>query len=186
MPQPSPSRRTTIVEAARALFAERGFHGVTVRQIAAAAGVSPALVIKLCTSKAGLYAEAGLSEVPITELDLPRAQLGTAYVRRIEQRRRTGAPEPWSSPSSRVRYAVNPGEERQLVQREWLGAIAAQIGDHTPHRVHAAAIACLLVGFAEGLRVIGVAEGHEAAAALSDYYSQLVQHAIDQVPGEPG
>lgn len=183
MPQPSASRRTTIVDAARTLFAERGFHGVTIRQIAAAAEVSPALVIKLCTSKAGLYAEAGLSEVPITELGLPRSQLGAAYVRRIEQRRRTGAAEPWSSPSSRVRYAANPEDERLLVQTEWLSSIADQIDDRTSHRVHAAAIACLLVGFAEGLRVIGVAESEEAAAELSDYYSALVQHAIDQVPG---
>ena len=43
-----------IRDAAMGLFAERGFAGVTVRDIAAAAGVSPALVIHHYGSKVGL------------------------------------------------------------------------------------------------------------------------------------
>lgn len=180
MSQPSGGRRTVIVDVARLLFAERGFHGVTIRQIAAEAQVSPALVIKLCTSKAGLYAEAGLSEVPITDLDLPRSQLGASYVRRIEQRRRSGAPEPWISPSNTIRNAENPAAERQRISGEWVGAVAAHIEDRTEDRIHAAAIVCLLVGFAEGLRTIGVTENDAAAQALAGYYGELVQQAIDR------
>jgi AcrR family transcriptional regulator len=49
-------RRTSAVirDAAMALFAERGVAGVTVREVAAAAGVSPGLVMHHFGSKAGL------------------------------------------------------------------------------------------------------------------------------------
>ncbi|WP_427006157.1 TetR/AcrR family transcriptional regulator [Pseudarthrobacter sp. H2] len=184
MSQPSRSKRAAIVDAARLLFAEGGFHGVTIRQIAAEAQVSPALVIKLCMSKAGLYAEAGLSEVPITDLDLPPSQLGAAYVRRIEQRRRSGAPEPRISPSNTIRNAENPAAERERINSDWVGALAAHIEDGTEDRVHAGAIVCLLVGFAEGLRTIGVAENDAAADTLAGYYGELVQQAIDRAAGE--
>ena len=46
--------RAAIRDAALALFAERGHDSVTVREIAAAAGVSPALVLHHYGSKAGL------------------------------------------------------------------------------------------------------------------------------------
>lgn len=184
MLQPSRSKRAAIVDAARLLFAEGGFHGVTIRQIATEAQVSPALVIKFFTSKAGLYADAGLSEVPITDLDLPRCQLGAAYVRRIEQRRRSGAPEPWVSPSNTIRNAENPAAERQRINSEWVGALAAHIEDRTEERVYAGAIVCLLVGFAEGLRTIGVSENDTAADTLARYYGELVQQVIDRAAGE--
>lgn len=46
--------RATIREAALELFAERGYSGVSVREIAAAAGVSPALLFHHYGSKQGL------------------------------------------------------------------------------------------------------------------------------------
>jgi AcrR family transcriptional regulator len=49
--------RATIRNAALRLFAERGHDAVTVREIAAAAGVSPALVVHHFGSKDGLRAE---------------------------------------------------------------------------------------------------------------------------------
>ncbi len=186
MRPPKTSTRTVIVDAARLLFAERGFHGVTIRQIAAEAGVSPALVIKLCTSKAGLYADAGLSEVPITDLDLPRSQLGAAYVQRIVQRRRSGAPEPWISPSNTIRHAEDPAAERRRIAELWVGAIATHIHDLSEHRIHAAAIVCLFVGLAEGLRTLGVAGDDASVDALAEYYAALVQQAIDRAGEDRG
>jgi AcrR family transcriptional regulator len=50
-------RRRSIIEAARPLFAERGFHAVTVREIAKAAGISEALIYKHFPSKEELYNE---------------------------------------------------------------------------------------------------------------------------------
>lgn len=50
--------REAILEAARRLFAERGYAGATMRAIAADAGVDAALVVHFFGSKAGLLAEA--------------------------------------------------------------------------------------------------------------------------------
>lgn len=47
--------RAALLGAARGIFAERGFHGASVRQIAGQARVSPALVAYHFGDKAGLY-----------------------------------------------------------------------------------------------------------------------------------
>jgi len=53
---PADERHTAILEAAVPLFASKGFDGVTTRELAAAAGVSEALLYKHFPSKEGLYA----------------------------------------------------------------------------------------------------------------------------------
>jgi AcrR family transcriptional regulator len=47
---------TTILDAAEALFAKRGYTAVTVREIAASAGVSHALIHRYLGSKKAIYA----------------------------------------------------------------------------------------------------------------------------------
>ncbi|MFC7639949.1 helix-turn-helix domain-containing protein [Streptosporangium lutulentum] len=47
-----------ILEAARALFAERGFERTTIRAVAASAGVDPALVMQYFESKQELFSRA--------------------------------------------------------------------------------------------------------------------------------
>ncbi|SEB50495.1 TetR/AcrR family transcriptional regulator [Terriglobus roseus] len=48
-------RRTSLIEAARTLFAERGFHGTTTKQVAAAAGVTESLIFRHFENKESLY-----------------------------------------------------------------------------------------------------------------------------------
>ncbi len=48
-------RREAIIQAAQKVFAEKGFHGTTSKQLAEAAGVSEALVFKHFPSKEALY-----------------------------------------------------------------------------------------------------------------------------------
>jgi len=50
-------RRRSIIKAARPLFAERGFHGTSIREIAKAANVSEALIYKHFPSKEALFNE---------------------------------------------------------------------------------------------------------------------------------
>src|SRR5438128_10962483 len=49
-------RRAAIVAAVRRVFAEKGFHGTTTRELAHAAGVSEALLFKHFPNKEALYA----------------------------------------------------------------------------------------------------------------------------------
>lgn len=60
VPRDQRRRRTerAILTAARALFAEHGFERTTIRGVARAAGVDPALVMQYFGSKAELFAEA--------------------------------------------------------------------------------------------------------------------------------
>jgi len=73
--------RAAILGAARTRFAALGYDGASVRAIARAAGVDPALVLHYFGSKAALFAEAlefpfGPGEVAERILAGPRAELG--------------------------------------------------------------------------------------------------------------
>src|SRR5262245_58634944 len=52
---PSEQRRAAIIRAVRQVFAERGFHGTTTRELAKAAGVSEALLFKHFPHKEALF-----------------------------------------------------------------------------------------------------------------------------------
>lgn len=67
-------RKQSIAEAARSLFAEKGFHGTSVRDIASAAGVSEALLYKHFPGKESMYKEisgyvGNLTDITADELD---------------------------------------------------------------------------------------------------------------------
>jgi AcrR family transcriptional regulator len=169
--------RGRIRQAAATLFGERGYHDVTVREIADAAEVSPALVIKLFGSKAELYTVAGLTAVPLAELDLPRDRLGRALVQQVLARRDAGVNEPWATLVSRIRQSPTPETTRQDI----LTGIAAIIGDTTPDRRHATAVACQLAGLAEGIRFAGYfAPPDITSDDVVDLYANTIQHQIDQ------
>ncbi|WP_328844143.1 TetR/AcrR family transcriptional regulator [Streptomyces sp. NBC_00258] len=56
-PRGNPPTRESIVSAARALFLERGYRGTTLRAVAGAAGVDPALIAYHFGSKKSLFAD---------------------------------------------------------------------------------------------------------------------------------
>jgi AcrR family transcriptional regulator len=78
--------RGRILEAARSAFGERGYDGATVRDVAARAGVDPALVHHYFGTKQRLFIAATEFPVDVTEvvprlLDGGRAGLGERFVR---------------------------------------------------------------------------------------------------------
>lgn len=60
--------RAAILDAGRRQFAREGFDRVTVRSVAAEAGVDPALVMRYFTNKAGLFTEAAAVELVLPDL----------------------------------------------------------------------------------------------------------------------
>lgn len=145
--------REAIRRAAGQLFAERGYAAVTIREIAARAGVSPALVIKLHGSKAELYAEVGPGDLRLGELGVPPEHLGRAMVLFVLNRRRRGDPEPWCALVGGVRDAPS-AEAGAAHLADAVQAVIELIGDTTDGHPHASAIICQMIGLAEGLRVL--------------------------------
>lgn len=81
MTDPATSTKERIRTAAGALFRERGFAGVSVREIAAAARADPALVIRHFVSKELLFLET--MEVAVDDsplLQVPLERLGPTFV----------------------------------------------------------------------------------------------------------
>jgi AcrR family transcriptional regulator len=74
--------RATILEAARQLFGERSYEGTSVRDIAAAAQIDPAMVIRYFGSKDALFAQAAEIDLRLPDLTgVPHERLGEALVR---------------------------------------------------------------------------------------------------------
>src|SRR5699024_5692366 len=111
-----PDSRSTILGAARQLFSEHGYQAVTIRDIATAARVYPALMMKHYRSKAELFNEMGPNDIPLAELDLPRSQLGRALVQKILTRREHGISDPLLVAVSHVRESPEPHRTREEVR----------------------------------------------------------------------
>lgn len=172
--------RSTILDSARTLFSEHGYHRVSIRDIATAAGVSPSLVMKHYRSKAELFNELGPNEIPLAELDLPRSELGRALVQKILTRREHDVRDPLLVAISHVRESPDPDRTREEVRERFLTRLGALIGDTTPDRRHASAIACQLIGLAEGIRLLGLFPTDEISReTVLDLYGPLIQQPID-------
>ncbi|MFG1777360.1 TetR family transcriptional regulator [Micromonospora sp. NPDC049051] len=108
----NPDTRRAILDAARAAFAERGFDGASMRAVAAAAGVDPALVHHYFGGKDQLFLAA--MHVPVDPAELlpgvlagDRAGLGERLVRAF-----LGV---WDSPAGTAGVALL----RSAVSNEW-------------------------------------------------------------------
>jgi AcrR family transcriptional regulator len=119
----SPSHDVILCTAGR-LFGERGYRAVTVRDIAADAGVSASLVMKLFVSKEKLYAAVQPEESLLAELNIPTPELGRALVFRVLMRRERGTQEPWATIPLAVLDSPNPGAARAEIRERYLNAIA--------------------------------------------------------------
>ena len=77
----SDATRAAILAAAREQFAASGYQAATIRAIAAAAGIDPALVMRYYGNKEGLFAAAAEFDLRLPDLTaLPRREVGAALV----------------------------------------------------------------------------------------------------------
>ncbi|MDX8538476.1 TetR family transcriptional regulator [Mesorhizobium abyssinicae] len=76
--------KTSILEAARELFAEHGYDGASIRDIAARASIDPAMVIRYFNSKDELFARAALFDLRLpATLVTDHASIGDAIIKRF-------------------------------------------------------------------------------------------------------
>jgi AcrR family transcriptional regulator len=173
----SPSH-DVILRAAGRLFGARGYRAVTVRDIAAEAGVSAALIMKVFLSKEKLYAAVQPDESQLAELDVPTAELGRTLVFRVLTRRERGAQEPWAAIPFAVLDSPDPDAARTDFRERYLGAIARVIGDTTPDRRFASIVTALMTGFGETVRTLGLFDGWDSDEVVA-HYGAIVQAQID-------
>jgi AcrR family transcriptional regulator len=85
-PRSERSRRA-ILQAARSIFAQRGYEQTTIRTVAAQAGIDPAMVMRYFGSKAGLFAAATTAHLAVPDLGTtPATQRGEFLVRHFVNR----------------------------------------------------------------------------------------------------
>ncbi|MGI9208778.1 MULTISPECIES: TetR/AcrR family transcriptional regulator [unclassified Rhodococcus (in: high G+C Gram-positive bacteria)] len=175
-----PSTREIILDAARTLFAERGFSGTTIRDVAEAAGVSPALVMKLTGSKAQLFQAAAPDAPGLADIERPDESIGCRMVRALVERRDTGDYEFWAMAPFLVQEAPDPEIARQKMVTRVVPRIAATIGEQSEGLVRSRIIVTLLLGLAGGLRTFEVLTADDVGnEELIETYGGLIQQVID-------
>lgn len=178
--QPAPPRRTrnaaatrtAILEAARGLFGRDSYERVGVRDIAASAGVDPALVIRYFGSKEQLFAEAVTQRFGVGELLAgERSQFGERLARYVLQKERTtGSFDPVLA---LLRSATN--EHAALLLRagldnEFIGPLAEWLGGEQP-----VLRASLITAYLTGLTVMrDVIQSSSLASAEAEALVALV------------
>ena len=122
----APASRQALLEAAAALFDERGYDSATVRDIGDRAGVDAALIARYFGSKEGLYL-ASLEQEPRTPLptDLTRA---LEHILSRSERRGIG-PIPLAMVSPAHSEELR-GQVREIMARRLVEPFAAELSAH--------------------------------------------------------
>ena len=171
--------RQAVLDAAGRLFAEHGYATVTIRQIAEAAGVSPALVMKIGGNKASLFgALASLQVEPLAE-DYPRESVALELLRRIVARRESKTVEPWIQAVVRVIDAPNPEEARENFAAVHLAFLRGfMLGEHNLE-ARLDMVASMFIGFAIYLNRLSLGRRPVDVAWTIPRYATMIQSILD-------
>lgn len=180
-----PSTREVVVEAARDLFSRRGYTATTIKDVAVAAGCSPALVMKLTGSKAALFAAAdpaaaldeNATEEPSTAAD---DRIGYQLVRRLLDRRENDDPEPLAVAPMLIHEAADPAGTRDDIRGRYVAAIADRIDDTSADRTRAQLVLATLLGLASAVRTVGLLDADVTDREdVIRRYGGIVQALVD-------
>jgi AcrR family transcriptional regulator len=153
--------RDAIAAAARAQFAEVGYERATMRTIAAAAGVDPALIVHFFTSKETLFREvtavpAGLASTMRSLADGPHEDVGRRFAQAVVAM--LEIPETRAVVLARIRSAASHPEAAELVRElvsHDIGLLTGALTDDAPD-TRAALVGMQIVGLAFARYVVKV------------------------------
>lgn len=171
------SSRQAILDAASLLFSTRGYGQVTIRDIAARAGTSPALVMKCGGSKQDLY-HATARIVPPPLPDVPDAALGRALVSDLLGRHQRGDLEHLARALMLRLTAPDPDTVRNHFIHGYVEPLARRLGGPDA-QLRAELVVAALSGLAATIRLF------ETPSSVSDHggvlatYGNLVQQLIN-------
>lgn len=142
--------RASILESARALFAERGYEGTTVRDVASAAAVDPALVMRYFGNKEELFVRATEFELQLPDVAaLKGGHEGEVLVRHFFEiwERGPSATGMTILLRSAVTHEAAADKMRDMFAQQVLPAVARH-GSRTTAPLRAGLIATQLLGLA--------------------------------------
>lgn len=172
--------RDAVLRAARRLFGERGYQAVTIREVAAEAGCSPAMVMKVVGSKEQLYDDAAPMEPEPYDPQQPRERMGELLVRRVLERRDQEVAEPWARAIYLTQLSPDPEASRAEFRNGYLARIEQVLGDGPDARRRAELIGAMLVGLGAAVRTFRLLPAGEVdGEAVVREYGALVQSLID-------
>lgn len=180
VPRDERRRRTeqTILEAAREAFATDGYERTTIRAVASAAGVDPALVMQYFGSKEGLFAAAARwAERSQTAVTAPRDELAAAALHDVLERFE-GAGADREAAVALMRSCLTHPEATRIVRDEVMcdrmAAMARTIGDDDAELRAGLLVACVM-GLSMARHVLGV---EPVASASRGDLERLLEPAL--------
>lgn len=180
------SGRSAILTAARRAFALRPYAAVTLRGIAADAGVSAALIVKHFGGKEQLFdAVADFSPDMDLLLSAPQERLGRHLVETALLTRRAGAPPPLM----RVIFGIGAGDERVLLTERFRAQATARLAEALAGPDAGLRAELVVAQFLGLSAVLGIHRDGATASAdverVVELYAPAMQALID-APGGDG
>lgn len=169
--------RRAILDAAGELFSTRGYSQVTIRNIAALAGISPALVMKRGGSKQDLY-HATARIVPPPLPDVPDERLGHALVSDVLERHQRGDLEHLARALMLRLTAPDPDAVRTHFLHGYVDPLAQRL-DGPDAQLRAELVVAALSGLATTIRLFETPSSVTDPARVQTIYGNLVQQLVD-------
>ncbi|WP_238011259.1 TetR family transcriptional regulator [Dactylosporangium sp. AC04546] len=171
--------RQAILAAAAELFAERGYDQVTIRDIAARAALSPAMVMKCGGSKHELFLQSARI-IPPPLPDVPRSELGPRLVEELLSRSQREAVEPLARALVLRLSAPDPDSVRQQFIAGYLEPLTERLGGDADARLRAELVVAALTGLAAAIRVFDTPAVGARPDEVVRRYGAAVQQLIDR------
>ena len=151
---------------------------MSIRDIAAAAGVSPALVIKHFGTKEAMFSEAVRFEPSEVVAVAPMDQMGETLVLRVLEAQRAGRPAPLTRAVVLVLPSPDPEDMRRRFAQAYLEPLTQRLGgDAVALRKAQSALAA--TGLSVALRVFHFFDDPSQDEELVRTYGAAVQSIID-------
>lgn len=171
--------RSAILRAARRAFVRRPYAEVTLRAVAADAGVSPSLIVKYFGSKERLFAAvADFGPAAEALFDAPLDRLGRHLVLTLVRLRRGER----ADPLLRVVFSLGIDDERSLLRERFHTQVTARLTALLSGReraLRAELVAGALIGLGASLSLHASGAGSRASAAhLADLYAPALQDLL--------
>lgn len=169
--------RQAILDAASELFSTRAYGQVTIRDIAARAGISPALVMKRGGSKQDLYhATARITPPPLP--DVPDGELGRALVSDLLERHQRGDIEHLARALMLRLTAPDPDTVRTHFLHGYVEPLAHRLNGPDA-QLRAELVVAALSGLAATVRLFETPSSVTDPECVLGIYGKVVQQLID-------